>query len=262
MKSGLLSIFCLLIGSQVALSQSKPDSRLTDAEKFRGVMTGTQGIQWRVDVESTSGSTPKAAFYAVSQGNQIYADVVQPDSAKGRKYIATSDGQMWFWKPGLSKPVAVYRNQRLKGDAAIGDIASTSYVSGYDVIETEDGVSGDLECTVFTLQTSPRPTTLLKNSSGFHKIKYWVSKEKNLGVKAEFYSRTGSLMRTSHMSYENELDGKPFLSKMVVKDSGRTVTLTYSQQKMGQYDPGIFDVTKLGGGPSKTMKKFGTLRGR
>ena len=264
MKKVFLSFLVPFIASAAltSVAQESADPLLSDAEKYRGVMTGTQGMQWRVDVQSTSGSTPKAAFYAVSQGNQIYADVVEPDSAKGRKYIATSDGQMWFWKPGLSKPVAVYRNQRLKGDAAIGDIASTSYVSGYEVLEREETELDGEAVILYTLQSAPRPTQLLKNSSGFHKIRYWVTKEKHLGKKAEFYSKTGTLMRTSHMSYENELNGGPFISKMVVKDSGRTVTLSYSQQKIGQYDPGIFDISKLGGGPSRTMKKFNGIRSR
>lgn len=261
-------VFLLFITSVIAASSlaaqeiESADPLLSDAEKYRGVLTGSQGMQWRVDVQSTSGRTPKAAFYAVSQGNQIFADVVEPDSAKGRKYIATSDGQMWFWKPGLSKPVAVYRNQRLKGDAAIGDIASTSYVKGYNVTERVETELDGEEVVLFTLVTAPSATRLVNNSSGFHKIRYWVTKEKHLGVKAEFYSRTGSLMRTSTMAYENELEGEPFISKMVVEDSGRTVTLSYSQHKLGQYDPSIFDVSKLGGGGTRTIKKFGTFRNR
>ncbi len=244
-----------LAGTCALGQQASQDKVLLDAERQRGVMTGDQGIQWRVDVESTGGgSTPKAAFYAVSQGNRIYADVVAPESAKGRKYLATSDGQMWFWKPSLSRPVSVYRNQRLKGDAAIGDIASTSFVDGYNVVSVEPDTLDGENAMVYTLKYGTG-LQLLNNTSGYDKIKYWVVTDSRLGKKAEFYSRSGNLMRTSTMEYENELDGGPFLSKMVVVDSGRTVTLSYSELKKGQYSPALFDKDSLGGAiPSKPKK--------
>ncbi|MDF1812661.1 MAG: hypothetical protein P1V20_10610, partial [Verrucomicrobiales bacterium] len=131
MKSLLFSVFSLVLAGQFAAAN---DQLLRDAERYRGVMTGNQGVQWRVDVDNSREGSKKAAFMAVSQGNRIYAEVIEPETAKGRKYIASSDGDMWFWKPGLSRPVAVYRRQRLSGDAAIGDIASTSFVDGYSVV--------------------------------------------------------------------------------------------------------------------------------
>ncbi len=249
MKSVLFSIATLAFFGQFLSADQKI---LADAEKFRGVMTGNQGIQWRVDVEN-SGNQPKSAFMAVSQGNKIFAEVIEPESAKGRKYIASSDGDMWFWKPGLSRPVAVYRRQRLSGDAAIGDIASTSFVDGYSLVSaTEEALDGEA-CLVFTLQASSLMDT-------YSKIKYWVTKEAHLGKKAEFYTRTGSLLRTSTMAYENKIDGHPFLSKMEVVDSDRKVTLHYSEPKLGQYSPALFNKDTLGGGVAAPKPLFNLKR--
>lgn len=222
---------------------SANDKMLIDAERHRGVMTGNEGIQWRVDVENQGGQgAPKAAFMAVSQGNRIYAEVIEPASAKGRKYIASSEGNMWFWKPGLSRPVAVYRRQRLSGDAAIGDIASTSFVDGYSLISAEPGEIGGQPAIVYSLRADSIMDT-------YAKIKYWVTKSvPHLGKKAEFYTRTGSLLRTSTMFYENQINGKPFLSRMEVVDSSRRVILTYSNPKLGQYSPALFDKDTLSGG--------------
>ncbi|MDF1752523.1 MAG: outer membrane lipoprotein-sorting protein [Verrucomicrobiales bacterium] len=245
MKSLLLTIASL---SVAGLFASANDELLRDAEKYRGVMTGNQGIQWRVDVENSgSQGAPKSAFMAVSQGNKIYAEVIEPESAKGRKYIASSDGDMWFWKPGLSRPVAVYRRQRLSGDAAIGDIASTSFVDGYNVVSASEGEVDGEAAVVYTLQATSIMDT-------YAKIKYWVTKDAHLGKKAEFYTRTGSLLRTSTMYYDNEVDGKPFLSKMEVVDSDRKVVLAYSEPKLGQYSPALFDKDSLSGVSSRPSK--------
>ncbi|MDF1812065.1 MAG: outer membrane lipoprotein-sorting protein, partial [Verrucomicrobiales bacterium] len=101
------------------------------------------------------------------------------------------------------------------------------------------------EAVVYTLQATSIMDT-------YAKIKYWVTKETHLGKKAEFYTRTGSLLRTSTMSYDNEIDGKPFLSKMEVVDSDRKVVLTYSEPKLGQYSPALFDKDTLAGAPTRS----------
>ena len=252
MKSFLFSLSLIALVGPVIRAD---DSLLRDAEKYRGVMTGDQGIQWRVDVENEGGRGAKqAAFMAVSQGNKIYAEVIIPETAKGRKYIASSDGDMWFWKPGLSRPVAVYRRQRLSGDAAIGDIASTSFVDGYSVVSAADDEVDGEAAVVYTLQATSIMDT-------YAQIKYWVTKETHLGKRAEFYTRTGSLLRTSTMVYKNEIAGKPFLSKMEVTDSNRKVTLTYSEPKMGRYSPSLFSKDRLAGVGSKSsrppIRRFG-----
>ena len=253
MKFLFSSLTVFLAASQFLLAK---DPLLLDAERYRGVMTGEQGVQWRVDVENSGGQGAKnATFMAVSQGNKIYAEVILPEAAKGRKYIASSDGNMWFWKPGLSRPVAVYRRQRLTGDAAIGDIASTSFVDGYTVVSASAGEVDGEAAVVYTLKADSIMDT-------YHQIKYWVTKETHLGKKAEFYTRTGSLLRTSKMTYKNEVDGKPFLSKMVVTDSDRKVVLNYSEPKLGQYSPALFNKDFLSGGSTKTTRPYTRGTGR
>ena len=60
-------------------------------------MTGKTGVGWTVNV--TSGGR-KAKFQSSSQGGKIFAEILEPADAKGRRYIAEANGKMWFWKPG------------------------------------------------------------------------------------------------------------------------------------------------------------------
>lgn len=241
MKHLPLAICCLALH---AIPAPANEAALKEAEQARGIMTGDTGVQWKVSVSGTN----NARFVSTSQNGKIYAEVIEPEEAKGRKYLAEAKGNMWFWKPGLSRPVSVSKRQRLSGDAAIGDIASTSFVEGYKVVSAEPGDLNGEAATVYTMKSNSLTDT-------YAQIKYWVIQGKNLGKKAEFYAKSGTLLRTSTMVYNNTANGRPFLSKMVISDSSRTITLSFSNVKLGNYPARMFERDYLGGSKSTRFKK-------
>jgi len=241
MKNSLSSLLFFLCGLATVSAQ---DAALLEAEKARGIQMGNQGVQWTVNVSGTK----NAKFVATSQGGKIFAEVIEPADATGRRYLAESDGVMWFWKPGLSRPVSVSKRQRLSGDAAIGDIASTSFVDGYKVDVQESGEVNGESATVYTMKSnSPGDTYAM--------IKYWVTTKGNLGKKAEFYAKSGTLIRSSTMDYKNTANGRPFLSQMAIVDGGTTITLKFSDVQIGSFPANLFTRENLGGpkstGPSR-----------
>lgn len=225
------------------------DPVLAAAEKARGILTGSTGVEWVVSVKSEgSDGTRTAKFRTVSQAGRVFAEVIEPAEAAGRRYVAEADGKMWFWKPGLSRPVSVSKRQRLSGDAAIGDLASTSYVDGYAIAAREPGEVDGEAATVYTLRANSLGDT-------YKTIKYWVTRGANLGLKAEFYAQSGTLLRSATFSYGNAAGGAPFLSRMVVRESGRTVTLTFTDVTIGQFPETLFDREKMGGQVSRAKTK-------
>ncbi len=228
----LASVAVLLLAG---ISVSAQEAALLAAEQARGILTGN-GVRWTVSVSGTK----SAKFVAISQGGKIFAEVIEPADATGRRYLADSGGDMWFWKPGLSRPVSVSKRQRLSGDAAIGDIASTSYVDGYKVAGKEDGEVNGEPATIYTMEANSMGDT-------YAKIKYWVTKSGNLGKKAEFYAKSGNLVRSSAMEYDNQANGNPFLSKMTVTDGGTKITLRFSEVQIGSYPAKLFTRENLGG---------------
>ncbi|HRQ87487.1 MAG TPA: outer membrane lipoprotein-sorting protein [Bacteroidia bacterium] len=237
MKAPFLLSLVALVASAAAHAQ---DAALLAAERARGILTGDQGVRWTVNVTGSK----SAKFVATSQGGKIFAEVIEPADATGRRYLAEAKGDMWFWKPGLSRPVSVSKRQRLSGDAAIGDIASTSYVDGYKVTGQEDGDVNGEPATVYTMEANSLGDT-------YAKIRYWVTKKGNLGKKAEFYAKSGNLVRSSAMEYNNQANGGPFLSKMVISDSGKTITLAFSEVSIGSYPAKMFSRDNLGGAKGK-----------
>ena len=139
---------------------------------------------------------------------------------------------------GLNSAVSVSKRQRLSGDAAIGDIASTSFVDGYKVESAQSGNVNGEAATVYTMKATGLGDT-------YKRIKYWVTKKGNLGKKAEFYAKSGKLIRTSTMEYKNTVGGGPFLSRMIIKDGKRTVDLKFSNVKLQNFPKVLFDRKKL-----------------
>lgn len=233
MKRVFLS--CFLISLLIAPLRAD-EAALAAAEQARGISTGNTGVQWTVSVSGEK----NAKFVATSQGGKVFAEVIEPADAQGRRYLAEAKGNMWFWKPGISRPVSVSKRQRLSGDAAIGDIASTSFVDGYKLVGQEAGEVNGEAATVYSLKANSLGDT-------YAMIKYWVTNDKNLGKKAEFYAKSGTLIRSSVMEYNNTANGRPFLSRMMITDSGKTITLQFSNIQIGSYPARMFERDNLGG---------------
>ena len=105
---------------------------LKDADRGRGSAAVTEGIVWDVMVESDDGSTQNSLTYAVKvKGADALAEATAPARNKGETMLF-NDRNIWFFKPGLKKPVAISPRQKLMGQASNGDIASTNYARDYD----------------------------------------------------------------------------------------------------------------------------------
>ena len=238
-----LAALVLAIPARAQMPASQ-NPALLEAEKSRGVFSSKTGVKWIVSVSSrTSAETKKAKFSVVSQEGNARADILEPADASDRCYVVNHTG-MWFYKKSLSRPVSVSRRQRLSGDAAIGDIATNSLIDGYKIASQEKGTLNGKECDIFNLESSDRTAT-------YAKVKYWVTKGDHLGLQAEYYASSGTLLRTATMSYGNSvtIDGKTraFLSKQLIGEANRTryVTLQFTNVQIGTFPDSMFDPKQL-----------------
>lgn len=187
-----------------------PKEILRKADEARG---NVEGVEWEIDMESIEGGHQQQRTIRVTaRGFNALAEVLSPANVKGQKMLMV-DRNMWFVKPGLSKAVPISPRQKLMGSAANGDITSTNYAGDYQVVQTlEDMVNGEL-CYLFDLIAVNKKAT-------YDKIKYWVSKERLVGLKAEFYTVSGKIFKVATFEYENNItiDSKSqlFISKMII----------------------------------------------
>jgi len=211
------AIASLLIFAVSGAVMAAPDAHsiLKDSDQARG--GGLPGIVWEIKLQSRDGERndePQRILVKAVDDSSI-AETQEPVRFKGSKILQV-ERNMWMTRPGLSKPIPISPRQRMSGQASNGDIAATNYAGDYDAqLGATENVDSD-PCYVLDLSAKHKRAT-------YDKIRYWVSVKRVVGIKAEFYSVSGKLLKTARFEYGNtiEHDGKhiPFISRMIIRDA-------------------------------------------
>ncbi|PKN37729.1 MAG: outer membrane lipoprotein-sorting protein [Deltaproteobacteria bacterium HGW-Deltaproteobacteria-2] len=223
-------------------AQMSHKEMLQKADEARG---NAEGIQWEISMDSIEGGREQHRTLRVNaRGYNSLVDTLAPANVKGQKLLM-QDRNMWFSKPGLSKAVPISPRQKLMGTAANGDIASTNYAGDYKIVSTEDGQLNSEACLVMDLQAVDSRAT-------YDRIKYWVSKERIVGLKAEFYTVSGKMFKTATFEYKNSItiNDKPreFISKMIINSAiikDDVTAIKYSKPVLKKVSNAVFNLNLL-----------------
>jgi hypothetical protein len=215
---------------------------LRKADQARGNL---QGVTWELMVKSKERDrTSSMTLEAKARGFDILTQSLAPPKYKGNKILMIR-GNMWFHRPGLSKPVPVSRRQKLLGNAAYGDIVATNYAADYAPTRLDDEIVNGEICYVFNLKSKKKNTT-------YDGIMYWISKERLVGIKAEYYTVSEKMFKSAVMEYENRvtIDGaqRLFISRMIISDellTDDTTTLNFARPNLQELPDYIFDLNLL-----------------
>ncbi|WP_226647153.1 outer membrane lipoprotein-sorting protein [Microbulbifer variabilis] len=215
---------------------------LREADLARG---GWGSYQWklRIHTKDPAGATDTNYDIAVRDGRAL-AMTTAPRRYRGEKILIASRA-MWYAKPGLRKPVSISPQQRLVGEAANGDIASTQYARDYtpEYLGTEalDGTP----CYKLKL-------TAATNSATYESIIYYLDRDSLLGVKAEFLTASGMPLKIAQFEYGNavlvEGEEQPFVSRMKIVNANfpeRYSVLEYAQVSPANPPESLFTVDTL-----------------
>lgn len=237
--------FVLLISffaASVAFADQAMDL-LKASDRARGSVK--DGIQWNATVETDeNGESSSRDFFIKAKEDDAYVEALAPAKNKGEIYIF-NDRNMWFFKPSLKKPVSISARQKLTGQAANGDIASTHYARDYTAVieKTENLANEKMHVLLLTAKT--------KNLT-YDKIRYWISDKSKLAIKAEFLTLQGKPFKIGQLKYENKVtvDGVtfPFVSELIITDakfSQNKSIIKYKTPKSTQISANLFNVNNL-----------------
>ena len=204
--AGLLIV---MSSSAWALSSQKI---LQSADEARG---NIEGVTWEVYIRSIRQDKETAMTLDVkARGFDVITETVAPLKYKGNKLLM-QNGNMWFYKPGLSKPIPISRRQKLLGNAVYGDIAATNYADDYTVSRVAEDLVGREACYKFDLKSKNKKNT-------YDRIVYWISRERLVGIKADYYTVSGKKFKTAVMEYNNTVTQqgtvRPFISFIKISD--------------------------------------------
>jgi Outer membrane lipoprotein-sorting protein len=203
------------------------------------------GLSWKSKVTTIEdGETSVREFLVKAKESNAYIDSLAPARTRGEIYIF-NDRSMWFFKASLKKPVSISPRQKLSGQAANGDIASTHYARDYIAsIEKTEIVDGEK---MHVLMLKAKASNLT-----YDQIRYWVSDKTKLAMKAEFLTLQGKVFKIGKMEYKNTLNhsGKenPFVSKVTIVDAKfpeNKSILEYEKPKLEDHSASIFNVNNL-----------------
>jgi hypothetical protein len=216
---------------------------LKHADRARG---NVAGIIWDIRITTNEEGLQETRGLTVKvKGDNTLARYTSPPNMNDRM-VLMKDRNMWFIRSGLKKPVSISPRQKLMGDAANGDIASTNYADDYAAeMSVEESVKGE-ECLVLDLKAANKNVT-------YDRIRYWVSKERLVGVKAEFFTLSGKLFKTAEFRYDNRvrIDGReeiPFVSELVIRDAiqqDKVTTMAYSNIRVRSIPDSTFNLNVL-----------------
>lgn len=236
----------LFFGIMFFISVARADlagDLLTASDQGRGGMK--EGIEWQANIEtSENGESSVREFSIKAKEHDAYVEALQPARNKGEVFLF-NDRQMWFFKPSLKKPVSISARQKLTGQAANGDIASTHYARDYTAsLERTEELEG-VKHHVLLLKAKSKNLT-------YEQIRYWISDKTKLATKAEFLTLQGKPFKLGTLEYKNKLNigGKSmaFVSQLRIVDarfSNNYSVIRYSRPRIVEHPASIFNVNNL-----------------
>lgn len=215
------------------------------SDRARGAAAALQGVSWTSEVKSVEADEESSVTYAIKiRGNDALAEAIDPPRQKGELALF-NDRTLWFFKPGLKKPISISLRQKLMGQAANGDIASTQYARDYEPVSTkQETINGHL---VWLLDLKAKA----KNVT-YDRIRYWITDKEKLAVKAEFLTVSGQVFKIAEFKYGNTIVLKgtkfPFVGEMKIRDANNpknVTTITYKNPREEAHAPSLFNVNNL-----------------
>lgn len=236
-------LFLIFVFSKVAWSADLASELLKATDQGRGGFS--QGIQWDAQIETfENDEQSKREFLVRVKQNDAYVEATAPAKNKNEVYLF-NDRQMWFFKPSLKKPVSISARQKLSGQAANGDIASTHYARDYKAtLEKTEVIKGEKFHVLFLKANSKNLT--------YDQIRYWVSDKTKLASKAEFLTLQGKAFKIGELEYKNRLtlNGKSiaFVSQLTITDAKfnkNKSIIKYSNPQIFDHADSLFNVNNL-----------------
>jgi outer membrane lipoprotein-sorting protein len=243
-KIKYFSYFVSLIGATSCLAANfSPEELLQSSDRARGGLL--KGLEWNVHLKSVDGdSSSERDFSIQAKGDNAMIESTAPARTKGEVYLF-NDRDMWFYKPGLRKPVSISARQRLSGQAANGDIASTHYSRDYDATLAGKATLEGEPVVILDLKARDKKVT-------YDRIKYYISEKSQLALKAEFLSLEGQPFKVATFQYGNSIlsGGKKlkFISEMKIQDanfSKNVSEITYTSPREKDFPASRFNINNL-----------------
>ncbi|MBN2381059.1 outer membrane lipoprotein-sorting protein [candidate division WOR-3 bacterium] len=172
---------------------------------------------------SISGAVRTKEFEGYSKGeDNAYMEFTSPSRDKGTRFLKLGE-DFWMYLPNVGKATKIsghaMRGSLMGSDFSYEDAVSNEELAeSYNVgLEGEQKI-GDANCYALKL-------SLKEDAEGsYYTQKLWVSKESFVPIKAEYYSKSGKLMKDVQITEWKRVSGKNYPTKIRMENKLRKNT--------------------------------------
>lgn len=132
----------------------------------------------------------------------------EPENQRGQGYLQVDD-TLWFYDPESRKFTHTSMKDSFDdSDANNSDFGESNWVEDYEVVSTTEGTLGKFDVFILEMEAKHDEVT-------YPSMKIWVNKTPALVLKAEEYSLSGRLLRTSYFPNYTKV-GESFLATQMI----------------------------------------------
>jgi hypothetical protein len=236
-------VLWLLLGGQALAQTAQEIVTSTDrvrnpARPFRSVLTLTEYVGGKERDHDML-----AVFSKEDPATRQFRNLVQyvePARDAGKRVLL--DGQsLWFYDPDSKVSVRISAQQRLIGQAAIGDILTVNLAADYtaSLVGTEtidDAARQPRQCWHLDLKAASDLAT-------YSRVEYWVEQGSFYPVKGKFYSDSGRLLKIVYFRNFSERLGAIRPAEQIIIDAVDTslaTTATFGESAFRDVPEGWF----------------------
>lgn len=229
-------ILRILVATSVAVASADPgriDSLLREADRYRGLV-GEHSSRLEIAVQDgdrTISNTYALRVHPAPEGRCVLLRTLAPASEKGTVVLSRPDG-MWILPATSSRPVPISPQQRLLGDASVGDVLNIELAGRYD--GTDSVIHGVRHMEL----SAGSPGTL------YERIALDIDAASARPLSARFLSRDGrELKRLRHLGFVRS-QGRELASELELVDAAtpaRRTLVRFSRFRPTRFPSGTFE---------------------
>jgi len=224
---------------QESWSAARIDSLLARVDRYRGLAD-----DHRCDIEistfdrstATGTNLYRARVHPAPSRRDVLLRVLSPESEKGN-LILSQGREMWILTRRTSRPVPVSAQQRLLGDASIGDVLNVELHGNYSGMARPDGNASFLVLEATT------------TNALYERIELRVDPATARPLEARLLARTGRLLKTVRYRGFLRSSGHVLASDLEILDAvnpDRTTRVRFSRFAPERFPSGTFEKEALG----------------
>ena len=145
------------------------------------------------------------------------------------KLVLRAGNTMWFYDPSSKASIRVSAQQRLLGQAAIGDVISVNLAKDYTSKlvgeeEIQDAERKPRACWHLDLAAA-------NDGATYSRIEYWIEKQTSYPIRGRFYADSGRLLKVAYYGkYQSQLGGMRPTETVIIDsvDSSLVTTVSFA----------------------------------